>query len=218
MESFKDIMIGIRGTKGVKMFQKHKEDIHKAQHHSDLLEIIYNYMSWYNYELLKHVMELCTNEISIDRSPAETDRNMAKFTEIFSEYESKLVEYYRRRVFECPQLSGVRVNEEEYLKYFVLKVDKDFKHLTLGELHDHIQPNLQIILEIYPHALHLRSVNEGCTELVYIIPRCLHEAVFPLSKEQWQELLALGVTNVWTDGYERHCDLNQVRRLMCGVD
>ena len=193
---FKCVLRNIDGTHGVKMLSNNERELEEANSNAALMKIIYEYVSWYNYGLLNHVMRLCTEGLD--------EYNHTYIQETFQHYEEQLINYYKRRVFECPPPSNAKQSGDT--KYFVLKIDVEFQYLTYGKIHDHFQHNLSAILNIYPHALHLRLVLEGCTELVYFIPKCVYNLVFPLSNKQWEELKSLGVHQVSTERYSRVSD------------
>ena len=67
---------------------------------------------------------------------------------------------------------------------------KDFKHLDVFEV------DLCLKLEIEHFNLVLCSIGEGCIELVYLLPSCVHELLFPLNTKQLQGLAMIGVTEI----------------------
>ena len=182
----KDVLHDVEGTNNVKMFDDQKDILDLAKDHGALIKIVYKYTSWYNYRLLKHVIMLSADKVNIICNE-----------EIFKSYENELLQFYKQFVFECPAPSEENITPE--LKYFVLKIDGQFQKLTLGDLYDHIQHPLHEILDIGAHVLHLRLIRDGCTELVYLLPKCVYEAVFPLSEQKLEQLSQLGVMTIYFD-------------------
>ena len=187
-EQLRDVLHDVDGINNIKMFDDWKDIMDSAKDHGALIDIIYRYTSWYNYGLFKHVVTLCADKAMSCKEGIE---------DMFKSYESELLQIYRQFVFECPPPSDEKSNKKS--KYYVLKIDIKFEKLTLGDLHDHIQHPLQKILGIGAHVLHLRLVRDGCTELVYLLPKCVYEAVFPLSEQKLKQLSELGVMTIYID-------------------
>ena len=51
------------------------------------------------------------------------------------------------------------------------------------------------------YALKLCTVAMGCVELVYSMPLCIYNNVFPLNEDQYRDLTTLGVSEIMTNFY-----------------
>ena len=187
-EQLRDVLHDVDGTNKIKMLDDRKDEVVNAKDHFSLISIVYHFTSWYNYGLLKHVTM---------RSADAAKRDKEEIEKLFKSYENKLHQFYRQFVFECPAPSDKKITAK--LKYFVLKIDKPFEELTFGDYNDHIHYNLHKIFGIGAHVLHLRLIRKGCTEVVYLLPKCLYEAIFPLSEQKLEQLSQLGVMTAYID-------------------
>ena len=147
---------------------------------SDVLTILNkDYFSWFNFQIIRRIVE---------RFAAKSDRIYRKL----QKYEQKFQNYCKRSIFEYPQfVSNVKG------KALFLKSDLEHREDTL----EIFLTGLACKLNIHPQALDLVSINKGCVLLVLSLPSAIAKKAFPLSSEQEQELLALGVQRLFCDGY-----------------
>ena len=83
----------------------------------------------------------------------------------------------------------------------VIKIDKEWRTIKVKQLKE-VTSNLARILNIHRHSLYLRSVENGCVQLTFIVSNFLAAAIFPLSPEQEAELLEMGVILLYCGDYQ----------------
>jgi len=89
------------------------------------------------------------------------------------------------------------------VKEFVLKVDKKWSVARVEQL-THIRNTVAKILKVKKHTLYLRTVENGCFQMTFLIPEFVAATVFPLlfPTEQKAALLEAGVIELHCDGYD----------------
>ena len=143
--------------------------------------MIEDHSTFFDFRLVEYMIELDGLE--------EDKHRLTKYKESFEHY-------LRRRTFECcsefgpnnvPNTTELRVKlESDYCKLIDLKL---------------LQCRLSLILDVSVHTLQLCSFKEGCIELLFVIPNPVQEAIFPLSSEQEEALLAEDVIRLSCGGY-----------------
>ena len=138
-----------------------------------------NVWSWFSFDCLETIIRLC--------SP-ERNELITEFTEYTKEFE----DFCRRSVFEC---SNLIANYEPFYQVplFVKLADEEFKNPSLTDLRENFENILATIIEVEPRDLVLLTYQDGCTQLIYSLPRAVAKKAFPLSQEQKEMLLKMGV-------------------------
>ena len=158
-------------------------EMRKANTVGDVFFQIRDYMSFFNYEILEHIVK----ELGTDDDRAEVDQ-----------YKGKLRDYCKRRAVECPLSYGMP-SKSGHVR-IVVKLDEDLEKYTVAEL-KLFQRNLSRILNLKEYALCLISVDKGCLELTFQMPSFLKQKVFPLSYKQEEALKWEGVVKVQCEEY-----------------
>ena len=110
-------------------------------------------------------------------------------------YEKEFNEYAKRRVFECPPKFGEpKFNHTN----IAIKLDDHYENCTLNKL-KLLEEDFCKILNITNLTLCL--VARGCLQLTFQLPQFVQKQIFPLSREQEVELLALDVISVICGDY-----------------
>ena len=151
---------------------------------SDFESIIYildnsNVWSWFSFDYLERIIRICSPE-----------RN--ELLPEFNEYKREFNDYCKRSLFECPSLMASYEPKYHY-PLFVKLADEEFKNPTLEDLRSDFEISLTTIIEVEPRDLVLLTYQEGCTQLIYSIPRDVANNTFPLSEAQKEMLLKMGV-------------------------
>ena len=104
-------------------------------------------------------------------------------------------------MFECDAEYGP--GRETNVKELVLKVDKKWNKVRVKQL-KRIQRTIAEILKMKKHTLYLRTVENGCFQMTFLIPEFVAATVFPLQfpTEQKTALLEAGVIELHCDGYD----------------
>ena len=170
-----------------------KKEIRSAKEHNELVDIIEDYITWFNCTLLREIVYECVQIKELEKEDYDT------FCNCFKQYEEARKSYCRRGIFECP-FSLFSKNKKQLkpctpsMRLFCLIVNDD-KIKTIEHL-DLFEGCLCLELGVKRINFILYSIGKGCIELVYLLPSCVHEALFPLNKKQLQGLSMIGVTAI----------------------
>jgi len=169
----------------VPVLRQRFKDLEKAKSLSEIFWIIKDYLSFFNYHIIEHIIVvLGTKE---DKSSLQS-------------YKTDFQRYAKHRVYECPPQFGP-VSEAGHADIFV-KVDSEYEIYTVAEIEEFSQ-RLSYILGVSSEGvLHLCLVEKGCFQLTFQIPSFVKEGIFPLSREQERALAAEGVIRLTCGEYQ----------------
>ena len=142
-----------------------------------------NVWSWFSFDYLKRIILLCSTE------------GFELFPD-FIEYEKDFDAFCRRSVFECPNLIA-NYEPLSQVPLFVKLADEEFNNPSLSDLEKKFKTALATIIEVEPRHLILLTYQDGCTQLIYSLPRAVAKKAFPLSQEQQEMLLIMGVLDCY---------------------
>ena len=161
------------------------QELRNAKSVEDVLYIIRNCISFFNYHVIEHIV----NELGTDQDRTELQN-----------YEREFDEYSKRRVYECPPVYGPMSDADH--ADLVVKVDSVFEEFTVKELKK-FQYRLGRTLHVSSQSvLHLCRVEEGCLQLIFQVPSFVQQEIFPLSSEQESALAAEGVIRLTCGDYQ----------------
>jgi hypothetical protein len=170
------------------LLQDRLDDIVNAEDIDRVFIIICDYSSFINFSLIEHIAtELGTEEDKIS----------------MQEYQSELENYCRRNIFECPSYYPSPDSNQTRL---VIKVDSGIETFSLKHQLS-FQSRLAGIIKVTKYTLQLCSVEKGCIELTYQIPRFVKDAIFPLEEQQCGELQKMGVVLLSCVGHSDNVEL-----------
>ena len=137
----------------------------------DSFLILQPHMSFFNYELLEHI-------IKGRRTGSDEDRRQME------EYRKKLKLYCRRRVFEVPPgavgQSSTDLEGSRRVPFAVLtKKDEPEPNLTLDDIKV-VERKIANILGLKSSTLYLHRIDKGCLILVFSVPEFVARELFPL--------------------------------------
>jgi hypothetical protein len=162
----------------------------------EVKQIIKQNTTFYDYQLIKYMIKLTGRDEDNDR---------------LEQYEKAFSAYAKRRVIECP--SVLSTSDDHTKSELHVKLDSIYDKYKLEQLKD-FQYRLWSILKISVYVCRLKSIEKGCFLLTFLIPHHLQNAVFPLSTEQENALLELGVRKLTCGRYQfPRCCSQQVRLL-----
>ena len=152
-------------------FDDRLKELKNADSIADSFFIIRDYLSFFNYHTVEHIIE----KLGTDKDRSE-----------LKAYKGKLADYCKRRVFECPpKVFGLPSKSGH--DFAVVKLDKKLEQYTLEQLQRFLS-NLSGIIGIARYSLRLVSVESGCMKVTFQVPSFMTELVFPLSAEQERAL------------------------------
>ena len=167
------------------VFDGRLTDLEKAGDLSKVFMGLKDYMSFFNYHLIEHIIDvLGTEEVKTE----------------LKKYKTSLQQYAQRRVYECPPQYGP-VSEVGHADIFV-KVDSRYENYTLAEIEDFSEELGDLLGVSSQGVLRLCWVQKGCFQLTYQVPSFVKEELFPLSKEQERALAAQGVIRLTCGEYQ----------------
>ena len=179
------------------LLEDHEEKLFQAQSFPDVYRIIHPYMSFFNPELLAYIIET---------HGAQTNR------EDFKEYRNTLDAFCQGTVSPPMDLSSkgqssttITESREE------IAVKLDLKDRRLQRIRN-IKSSIAKILGVKEATLCLVSIQEGCTEVVFMVPKFVVKQQFPLINEQIQAFLSLGAQQLMTSNGHQY-DLRVSVRL-----
>ena len=167
------------------VFDQQLKNLEKAGNISEVFMGLKDYMSFFNYHLIEHIINVLGTE--------EVKSELKK-------YKINFQQYAQRRVYECPPQFGP-VSEVGHADIFV-KVDSRYENYTIAEIEDFCQ-TLSELLSVSPQGvLRLCRVEKGCFQLTFQVPSFLKKETFPLSREQERALAAEGVMRLTCGQYQ----------------
>ena len=141
------------------------------------MSVVKDYCSFFNYRMLEHIInELGTKEDKL---------NLDKYKEDFSKYGM-------RHVFECPSKVG-EMSRDDHVDNMFVTLDDSFDNCDVNHLQSFIsilRKTLRITSNI---SMKLCRIDPGSVRLTFQLPHLVQQDIFPLSKEQEEELASLGV-------------------------
>ena len=160
------------------------QDLHNAGNIEDVLYIIKDYFSFFNYRVIEHIVD----GLGTDQDRVELQN-----------YERDFDEYSKRRVYECPPEYGSNSDAEHV--DLIVKLDSVYENYTVKELMK-FQCRLSRTLHVSSQSVRLLQVEEGCLKLTFQVPSFVQQEIFPLSSEQESALAAEGVIRMTCGEYQ----------------
>ena len=149
----------------------------------DVKQFIKKNSSFYDYQLIKYMIELTGTDKDKDR---------------LEQYERAFSVYAKRRVYECPSIFSTSDNTRSE---FHVKLDSIYDECKLEELKKKFQYRLCSILGISVYVCLLKTVETGCFLASFTVPSYIERIVFPLSAEQEKALWELGIVQLVCGDY-----------------
>ena len=181
------------------LFLSELRDLYKMTDLTDVFCCVKNYCSWYNHHLLKNIIEA----YSLDG-------------QAYKKYCTDFQGYCRLRICRLNlRKNGFGSgNGNGNREPVMIKIDKNWSTVRLEELED-LTWICADILEIQRPTLHLRSIEDGCVELHYLVPTFVTDAVFPLTLLQEAALVKAEVLRLHTKYYlfssDEYLELREVK-------
>ena len=165
--------------------QTFSKELWNAGSIEQVLFIIRDCISFFNYHMIKHIVD----ELGTEQDRVELQN-----------YEKEFEEYSKRRVYECPPVYG-SMSKDDHVD-LVVKVDSVYEKFTVKELKK-FECRLSTIFCVSPQSvLRLCQVEKGCLQLIFQVPLFVQQEIFPLSSEQKSALAAEGVIRLTCGDYQ----------------
>ena len=145
----------------------------------NIFRILKDYYSWFNFDLIEDIIEeFCGNDVALKRE--------------VSDYKDHMKQYCENRLCQFPDsLNGFGLHQDD-AKPHVFKIDGEWGTMRFSELRT-IKTIICDALKLKEVSLFLRTVDNGCVELTFDIPKHVANVVFPLSEDQVGALKAHGI-------------------------
>ena len=159
------------------------EELQAADSIDKVFFILRGYISFFSY----HIIEYIISKIGT-RQDKENLRN----------YTTKLKDYSRRTIFECPTYSLARKDHAN----LVVKIEgANLERYNLIHL-ETFKSSISNIIKVTKYTLRLCNVKDGCLELTFQMPHFVKEVIFPLTSTQKAALKAKGVIRLTCEDYQ----------------
>ena len=180
------------------LLQTFFHELRNAESIEDVLWVIRDYFSFFNYHVVEHIV----NVLGTEQDRAELQN-----------YKKEFDEYSKRRVYECSTPYGSKSSADH--ADLVLKVDSAYEDFTVKELKK-FEYRLTKIFCVSPQSvLRLCEVEEGCLQLIFQVPSFVQQEIFPLLSEQEKALAAVGVIRLTCGEYKFSSEVCRYNALTC---
>ena len=158
------------GERDQRLLDEHREEITSAKSVSKIFIILSPYWNYLDFEILVYIIShYGTHGDDSDKKRLQN-------------YEKALKRFCERRIFELPlSKSGNGTDNKKQEKLYVklnIREDAQAEQMFL------IKRKVAEILQLNSATLQIYSVDEGCVQLIFLIPKFLAREIFPLSDEQ----------------------------------
>ena len=170
------------------LFSAEFPGLYQKQSLASVFDLVSDYTSWFNYSFISNIIDVyCENNESI--------------RETLQKFQQLLQRYCKHRVCKCSLRNGFGFGRNRACAHMVLKIDKEWRTIRVKQLEE-VTFNLAQILKVHRRSLYLRSVENGCVQLTFIVSNSLAAAIFPLSPEQETQLMEIGVILLHCGDYQ----------------
>ena len=145
------------------LFQDELCSLERMSDLTDVFDTVVHYCSWYNHHLLSRIIEA----FSLDG-------------EAYTKYCRDFREYCRHRICKLNIRRNGLGSGDGHKEPIMIKIDKHWNTVRMEELED-VNCICAKILKVERPTLHLRSFEDGCVELHYLVPKFVADVIFPLT-------------------------------------
>ena len=167
------------------LLQTFQQELRNAECIEDVLWVIRDYFSFFNYHVIEHIVSGLGTEL--DKLELQN-------------YKKEFQQYSKRRIYECPPIYGPISNAGHAL--LDLKVDSAYDQFTVKELENFRYRLSKIFCVSSKGVLRLCRVEKGSFQLIFQIPSFVQQEIFPLSSEQESAVAAEGVIRLTCVDYQ----------------
>lgn len=159
------------------LLKEDETNIKEASSIADIFLILTDYISFFNYEIIEHIVK--------DFGTEDDHKSLAEYIAAFNDF-------CRRSVFEVPcHVLGTAPTSSSKFRTFAVKYSEDAHHTM--ENAKLLQRKIADLFNITPCALQLVSIVRGCMQLQFSLPAIIAEQILPPSPSQLKNLRTLSV-------------------------
>ena len=167
------------------LLQTFQQELRNAECIEDVLWVIRDYFSFFNYHVIEHIVHgLGTEQDKLE----------------LQNYKEEFQQYSKRRIYECPPIFGPISDAGHAL--LDLKVDSAYEQFTVKELENFRYRLSKLFCVSSQSVLRLCRVEKGSLQLIFQVPSFVQQEIFPLSSEQESALAAEGVIRLTCGDYQ----------------
>ena len=163
------------------LLEDHEDELYQAHTIPDIYRVIRPYMSFFNPELLQYIIET---------------HGITSTFEDFKVYMNEL-ETFCKSISVPLCLDSAEQQSGDKREEVRIKINLDLSDRRLQRIRD-VKSAIAKILHVREAVLYLVSVEEGCAELVFLVPQFIIESEFPLLEEQYRSFCSLGALRLTT--------------------
>ena len=159
----------VPGERDQSLLDEHSGEIKEAKSIAEIFIILTPYWNYLNYEILEYII--------IQHGTSENQKKL-------EDYKDNLKKFCERRIFELPFLENGSDIDKTFpnQEKFAVKLDRT-ERIKRKELLQ-IRTQIAKILHLNVAALVICSVDRGCVQLTFLIPKFIAQDIFPLSCDQ----------------------------------
>lgn len=133
------------------------------------------FVSWFNYDLIAFLAKELGGEEGL---------------KVVADYESKFQQYLHRLIFESPPFSSIK-SVPTGLEEVAVKLEWDFEQLSIQDVTIFKAKLCKFLGQSDPSVFILKSVEEGCVLLTWLVPESIVEAIVAAVENNTEALLQL---------------------------
>jgi len=156
------------GERDPRLLDEHREEIKSAKSVSEIFNILCAYWNYLDYDILMYVIEYYGTHSDKMR---------------LQNYNEKLQRFCKRSINELPLPdSGIGSDHKKQVELYVkVNIPEDTQ---AEQILFPIKRKVAKILQLNSATLLIYSVDKGCVQLIFLIPKFVAREIFPLSKAQ----------------------------------
>ena len=164
-------------------------ELYKKEDLVDVFSAVRGYCSWFNYSLIGDIVSAyCVDDASVKQCLQDFCNDLGK--------------YVKHRICRCQWslTNGFGIGRKQDFVHITVKIDQMWESIRVEQLVEVIGC-LTDILKVHRRTLYLRSVQNGCVELSFLVPEVVHCVIISLSVTQKAALLDVGVLQLHCHDY-----------------
>ena len=172
-------------AKDIRLLQYRITELKTAESIPDVFLILQDYFSFFNYDIIEHIIEAIG-----------TEEDKVKL----QKYKDKFNQYVKRRIFECGPCFGPESETDH--PNILLKLDLRYENYTVAEIKGFCRRMSEILQVSSKGVLRLCRIEKGCIQLTLQVPSFVQQKIFPLSRKQETILKTEGMLQLKCGEYQ----------------
>ena len=182
----KDLIIALAFLGGNGKIAANSGDLSQSSDLAEFFTNLHKYSSWFNYFVIEFLATTFGG-----------DQGKALITAYEEQLRNKIMHHF---VHQCPEFALTRELPNHYQELTV-KIERDYMFYTINDL-SLLRNTMAKLMKLKPSTFILKSVEEGCVLLTWVVPISSSKSVISLIKKHAAELEAYSVISVKTGDKE----------------